>query len=105
MAAAAERVPDDAGALEIKGTVSSLTVLRIRTVDLARVEAELTDRVSRHPQIFQNAPAVIDAAPLDGAALDWDKLVAAVRAAKLVPVASANTRGTEVSRALAAGLP
>jgi septum site-determining protein MinC len=102
MPAAAERAADDA--LELKGTVSSLTVVRLRTVDLARVEADLAERVARHPQIFQNAPAVVDAALLDGAALDWEKLVAALRAVKLVPVAAANARGPEAERALAAGL-
>lgn len=92
------------GAVELKGTVSSMTVLRLRTADLGRIEAELAERVARHPQIFLNAPAVVDAALLDGAALDWEALVRAVRALKLVPVGAANARGEEAERALAAGL-
>ena len=98
MAAAAERATDDVGALELKGTVSSLTVVRLRTVDLARIEADLAERGARHPQIFLNAPAVIDAALLDGAALEWEMLCRAMRAVKLVPVGAANARGPEAER-------
>jgi len=95
---------DDAESFELKGTVSSLTVLRLRTPDLSRIEPELTERVARAPHIFVQAPAVIDAGPLDGAPVDWGRLAQLLRQVKLVPVAAAGVAGAEVDRAVAAGL-
>ena len=95
---------DDAESFEIKGTVSSLTVLRLRTPDLARIEPELAERVARAPHIFAQAPAVIDAGPLEGTPLDWGRLVQLLRQVKLVPVAAAGAIGAEIDFAVAAGL-
>jgi septum site-determining protein MinC len=102
---AVTRPAEDSGdsAFEIKGTVSSLTVLRLRTADVARVEADLATRVVPHPQIFLHAPLVIDVSNVE-AQVDWAALVAALRGAKLVPVGVAGARPEETERAVAAGL-
>ena len=98
--------PDEPGeppAFEIKGTVSSLTVLRLRTVDVERVEAELLQRVNPFPQIFLQAPVVIDAALLDGQPVPWEAIAKVLRAVKLVPVGAANVPAAETDLAVSSG--
>jgi len=92
----------DEGAFDIKGSVSSLTVLRLRSTVLAQIEAELMARVVPYPQIFMNAPVVIDAAQIEGE-LSWTGLAGLLRAARLVPVAATNLGADEAERAVAAG--
>jgi septum site-determining protein MinC len=95
--------PEEA-AFEIKGSVSSLTVLRLRTTDVARVRAELGERVTAFPQIFAHAPVVVDVGCVDASALEWPALVTALRGLKLVPVGVAQVPSAELERAAAAGL-
>ena len=82
--------PDAEPAFEVKGTVSSLTVLRLRCVDVARIAEGLAARVVPFPQIFQHAPVVVDVGALDGEEVAWAGLVRALRDVKLVPVGVAN---------------
>ncbi len=100
MTAAILPVPDEP-AFEIKGTVSSLTVLRLRAAELSRVEAELAARVTPHPQIFLHAPVIVDAAQVEGE-VPWSELVRVLRAAKLIPVGVTGARDADA--ALSAGL-
>src|SRR5262249_35515515 len=95
----------DAGAqaFEVKGTVSSLTVLRLRTSDVDAIEADLAERIRPFPQIFNAAPVVIDAAFLDGKPLPWEAIARILRASKLVPVAAANVPAAETDPAVSAG--
>jgi septum site-determining protein MinC len=90
-------------AFEVKGTVSSLTVLRLRTADVDAIEADLAERIVPFPQIFNAAPVVVDAAFLDGKPLAWQAIARILRASKLVPVAAANVPAAETDPAVSAG--
>lgn len=92
-----------AQAFEVKGTVSSLTVLRLRTSDVDAIEADLVEKIRPFPQIFNAAPVVIDAAFLDGKPLAWEAIARILRASKLVPVAAANVPAAETDPAVSAG--
>src|SRR5215470_14341875 len=92
-----------AQAFEVKGTVSSLTVLRLRTSDIDAIEADLVEKIRPFPQIFNAAPVVVDAAFLDGKPLPWEAIARILRASKLVPVAAANVPAAETDPAVSAG--
>ncbi len=90
-------------AFEVKGTVSSLTVLRLRTSDVDAIEADLVEKIRPFPQIFNAAPVVVDAAFLEGKPLAWEAIARILRASKLVPVAAANVPASETDPAVSAG--
>jgi septum site-determining protein MinC len=92
-----------AQAFEVKGTVSSLTVLRLRTSDVDAIEADLVEKIRPFPQIFNAAPVVVDAAFLEGKPLAWEAIARILRASKLVPVAAANVPASETDPAVSAG--
>jgi septum site-determining protein MinC len=93
-------------AFDLKGAVSSLTVLRLRTDDLVHIERDLFDRVDRTPTMLLNAPVVVDFGGLDGGGrgIDFDKLVAALRRCQVVPIAAANLAAELTAAAGGAGL-
>jgi septum site-determining protein MinC len=93
-------------AFELKGAVSPLTVLRLRTDDLVRIEVELWDRVERAPRMLLNAPVVVDVSALEGAGagVDFERLIAALRRCQVVPVAVANLPVELAASAARAGL-
>src|SRR5262245_40182187 len=90
-------------AFEVKGTVSSLTVLRLRTAAVERIAAELAERVAPFPQLFLHAPVVVDASLVDRQPLPWKDLARALRDARLVPVAAAGLTPEDHDRAVGAG--
>lgn len=99
------RLVEQMPAFDIKGTITPVTVLRLYTVDVERIERELRARIAPAPQMFANAPIVIDVADLAGdVELPLAALVARLRSCKLVPVGVANAGGDELERAVAAGL-
>jgi septum site-determining protein MinC len=79
-------------AFDLKGTMASLTVLRLRSTDLALIERQLRVKIAQLPHLFLDAPVLVDLGALpDGAAgLALGELVVALRSCKLVPVAAAN---------------
>jgi septum site-determining protein MinC len=92
-------------AFEIKGTIAPVTVLCLRTVDLARIERDLQARVAQAPQLFAHAPIVLDLADVaDAAALPLSALVERVRACKLVPIGVAHLPAEQIERAAELGL-
>ncbi len=97
--------PHGEPALEVKGTIAPVTVLCLRTVDIERIERELAARVAQAPQLFANAPIVIDLAdvpqPLE---LALPSLVERVRGCKLVPVGLAHLAAEQLPQAAALGL-
>jgi septum site-determining protein MinC len=72
--------------------MASLTVLRLRSTDLALIERQLRVKIAQLPHLFLDAPVLVDLGALgDGASgLAFDGLVGALRSCKLVPVAAAN---------------
>jgi septum site-determining protein MinC len=92
-------------AFELKGTAATLTVLRLKTVDVARIAEQLRPRVAQLPHFFENAPMVLDLGALDeGDTLPFGPLLAELRAVKLIPVAVRNAEGARQAAALEAGL-
>ncbi|MBC8134210.1 MAG: septum site-determining protein MinC, partial [Deltaproteobacteria bacterium] len=79
-------------AFELKGVMSSLTVLRLRTKDLGLIEQQLRAKVTPLPQFFMDAPVVIDPSALDGGGdgVAWAGLAAVLRMLHLVPVGVTN---------------
>ena len=93
-------------AFDLKGVMSSMTVLRLRSRDLNLIERQLRAKVTQFPQFFQDAPVVLDLAELEGG-LPGFPLAALVRAlsvCRVVPVAVANIDEDHRAVALAAGL-
>lgn len=93
-------------AFEVKGTIAPVTVLCLRTVDVGRIERELAARIAPAPQMFLNAPCVIDLADVDdpGGPLPLAEIVRLVRACRLNPVGLAHLPPSEVQRAADVGL-
>ncbi len=91
---------------DLKGTMAPLTVLRLHSLDLPIIERHLRIKIAQLPQLFLNAPVLVDVGPLagHGVGLPIDELVHMLRTCKLVPVAIANLAEELVERVVAAGL-
>jgi septum site-determining protein MinC len=79
-------------AFDLKGTMASLTVLRLRSTDVALIERQLRVKIAQLPHLFLDAPVLVDLGALgDGAAgLALGELSRALRSCKLIPVAVSN---------------
>lgn len=94
-----------AQAFELKGTVAPLTVLLLRTGDMAVIAKQLRAKVAQMPQFFQDAPVLVDLAALGEEAdrFPFGELAAVLRCSKMVPVAITNAEGDARARAAAVG--
>jgi septum site-determining protein MinC len=92
-------------AFELKGMVAPLTVLLLRTADMAVIAKQLRSKVAQMPQFFQDAPVLVDLAALgeDADRLPFGELAAVLRCSKMVPVAITNAEGDARARAAAVG--
>jgi septum site-determining protein MinC len=79
-------------AFDLKGTMAPLTVLRLHATDVALIERQLRIKIAQMPQLFVDAPVLLDLGALadGGAGLALAALVAMLRQCKLVPVAASN---------------
>jgi septum site-determining protein MinC len=77
---------------ELKGTMASFTVLRLKSTDLDLVEQQLRAKTAQLPSLFLEAPVLIDVAPLGDeiAALPLAEVARLVRACQMIPVAIAH---------------
>jgi septum site-determining protein MinC len=77
---------------DLKGTMASFTVLRLRSTDVELVERQLRVKTAQLPSLFLDAPVLVDLGPLgdEASSLPLGELVRVLRACKLVPVAAAN---------------
>ena len=91
---------------ELKGTMASFTVLRLKSTDLQLVEHQLRAKTSQLPSLFLDAPVLIDLAPLgdEAAALPLAEVARLVRACQMVPVAVAHVPDGLRAAAVDAGL-
>jgi septum site-determining protein MinC len=91
---------------DLKGTMASFTMLRLRSTDVDLVEKQLRAKVSKLPSLFLDAPVLVDLSGLgeEAPSLSLDALVKALRACKLVPVAAANIPDELRGAVIAAGL-
>ena len=92
-------------AFEMKGAVSTLTVLRLLTTSLDAIEVELRQKVGHLPQFFRSAPIVIDLEALESSAsaISLGALAELLRENRLVPVAVRGIDESLVPQATAAG--
>lgn len=93
-------------AVELKGSVFTLPVLRVSCTDLRSIEQDLGERLAQAVTFFQNAPIVIDLERVGhpSSALDLVGLVAILRNKKLIPVGVRNAAPHQAEAAIAAGL-
>ena len=93
-------------AIELKGSVFTLSVLRIHSNELDVIEAQLVKRLAKSPQFFVNAPIVVDLESVRDipAALDFHRFVVLLRARHLSPVGVQNGSPLQHEAAMAAGL-
>jgi septum site-determining protein MinC len=92
-------------ALEVKGTIAPVTVICLRSIDLEAIEAELRARTAPAPQLFQDAPVVIDLADVEETEVPLTAIAERVRRCRLLPIGVAHLPGELAGRAVEAGLP
>src|SRR4051812_26243334 len=99
-------VTRDHAAFELKGVMTPVTVLRLRSRDTNAVDRQLRAKVSQFPQFFRDAMVVIDFAGLDGDpdGISLAGLAHVLRACKVVPIGVANLAATHADEAKSAGL-
>jgi septum site-determining protein MinC len=93
-------------AFDLKGTMAPLTVLRLRATDVVLIERQLRVKIAQLPQLFIDAPVLLDLGALgdEAAALPFAELVQVLRLCRLVPVAVSNIPDALRGPAVAAGL-
>ncbi len=81
--------------------------LRVRTLDVERLGAEMRDRVARAPKLFERAAMIVDFGALPGTpdAATARALLDALRAAGVIPVALAWGSGDNERLSIELGLP
>lgn len=81
--------------------------LRVRTLDVERLGAEMRDRVARAPKLFERAAVIVDFGALPGTpdAATARALLDALRAAGVIPVALAWGSGDNERLSVELGLP
>ncbi len=78
-------------AFELKGTMAPLAVMRLHTTDLMSIERPLRRRIAQRPQLFLNAPVLLDFGALEQpGALALTALISLMRSFRLVPVGAIN---------------
>jgi len=75
-------------AIQLKGSLFTLTVLQIFDQDILRVTNQVQEKIEQTPNFFQNAPIVIDVQhlPPDTKSFDFTALNAELRQLDLIPV-------------------
>jgi septum site-determining protein MinC len=93
-------------AFDLKGTMATLTVLRLRATDVAFIERQLRVKIAQLPQLFVDAPVLLDLGALgdEAAGLPFADLVQVLKLCRLVPVAVSNVPDALRAAATAAGL-
>lgn len=96
----------DSPALEIKGSMFTLPVLRLQSTDMELIAKDLSQRLAQHLRFFEHAPVVIELDHLGEQAnrLDLPALCALLRQAHLVPVGVRQANPEQAKAAIAAGL-
>jgi septum site-determining protein MinC len=79
--------PAEKPPFELKGRMTSLTVMRLFSHDLTAIEARLRTQINRAPSLFRGAPLAIDLSKLETDGLDLAGLVKTLREQGMVPVA------------------
>ncbi|MGN7612397.1 septum site-determining protein MinC [Magnetococcales bacterium HHB-1] len=92
-------------AFEIKGTSFPMTVLKILEPNLNRLQAQLTIKMARANDFFQDAPIMLDVSALkEDVTLDWQELIQILRRFRLVPAGVQHAHTKLEQSAIDAGL-
>ncbi len=107
MATAPKGVVDYEPAGELKIGQVGIANLRVRTLDVGKLGAEMRDRVARAPKLFERAAVVVDFGGLPGTpdVATARALLDALREAGVLPVALAYGSGDNEQLAVKLGLP
>jgi septum site-determining protein MinC len=91
---------------ELKGELSTLSVLRLQDTDIGRIAHELAAKAKIAPGFFSSTPIIIDLKNLNSGEilLDFSALKATLIKHGLVPVGVRNARAKEQKAAVQAGL-
>lgn len=91
---------------ELKGSLFTLTVLKMKSVDLPTIQQELADTIAKAPKFFENAPVVIDLHPLAqiNPECDFTKLSNILKENHLIPIGVRNGSEALHAAAIQAGL-
>ena len=92
---------------ELKGSLFTLTVLRLFQADRAAIERHLTEKVKQAPSFFNNTPVVIDLESLADSkeSVEFKGLHELLRGYGMVPVGVRNGSPKQNAAARLAGLP
>lgn len=101
-----EKVAKPGPAVELRGSVFTLPVLRLKRSDLGAIEEALSERISQSKKFFENAPVVLDLEYLETPAevLDFAALCSLLRTLQLVPVGVRQGSAEQQQAAVEAGL-
>lgn len=93
-------------AIDLKGSVFTLTVLRLRSSNLNAIQKELEERIAQAPRFFENAPLVVDLDLLkdEPASFDFKQLVKILNKQKLIPVGLRHGNAEQNEAAVQAGM-
>ena len=98
-------VVEKSPAVELKGSVFTLPILRFVRADLDAIEQALSERLSQSKNFFRHAPVVLDLELLDEAdEFDFTRLCRLLRQLDLVPVGVRQASESQQTAAVAAGL-
>ncbi len=91
---------------ELKGSLFTLTVLKLKSVDLTTLKQELASTLATAPKFFENAPVVIDLQLLAqiNPECNFTALSAILRENHLIPIGVRNGSDQHHQAAIAAGL-
>lgn len=95
-----------ATALELKGSLLPLMVLRVLDTDLDTLGEQLANKVAQAPALFHRAPLLVDvqALELEIDMVDLGELLALIKQQQMVPVALRGGNAEVQDRAIALGL-
>jgi len=100
-------VPSEIAAiLELRSATLTLVAMVLKTADLDALAAELEQRASEVPGLFDDEPVAIDLTRLhdDPEPIDFPALVALLRRYRMLPLAARGGSAGQMTAALAAGL-
>jgi len=90
---------------ELKGSMLTVTVLRLNSTGLGEIARHLAEKIAQAPGLFRNAPVLVDLQALQGAVgLDFAALAELLRSNGMVPVAVRGGSPDQEAAARAAGL-
>jgi septum site-determining protein MinC len=93
-------------AFELKGELSTLSVLRLQDTDIGRIADELATKAKIAPGFFSSTPIIIDLKNLNSSEilLDFNALKTTLIKYGLVPIGVRNAQAREQKAAIQAGL-